>query len=386
MDSAQCTDQHLIHKPAPPLTKITSGQVVTGVVKAKEYIYYTIDVTDPCETLNIWIGDSDHPDDTVPELAVGKWPNTRPTMDNLEWTSYNWNHQNLTISAWDADFDGGYVCGPYKNSTCSYTIGVVGYSSNHSIKSVKFTMIATLTPQHKIFGVPQLHQTIAANGMNQYAFCVRSSSDVVAELVSWNALQASQCPNSYSSLEMVVSKFNPLATSSDLVWRLGHGDTQSNAVYLLNNDADTRLGSYYLNVLGYCSNSSTCTNVAQCGAPCSNLKKSHYSLVVSNNVVYNATADQHTYLGSCPSSAATTTTTSTSSNDKKKGLSEGAKAGIAIAVIVFVLVIIALVVYFCVFKPKGYSNANSPPSDGKSISELTKITTVGDFIPDDQSV
>ena len=57
-------------------------------------------VTDPCETLNIWIGNSDHPDDTVPELAVGKWPNTRPTMDNLEWTSYNWDHQNLTISAW----------------------------------------------------------------------------------------------------------------------------------------------------------------------------------------------------------------------------------------------------------------------------------------------
>ena len=61
------------------------------------------------------------------------------------------------------------MCGPYKNSTCSYTIGVLGYSSNHSIKSVKFTMIATLTPQHKIFGVPQLHQTIAANGSEAFS-------------------------------------------------------------------------------------------------------------------------------------------------------------------------------------------------------------------------
>jgi len=79
--------------------------------------------------------------------------------------------------------------------------------------------------------------------VNQYAFCVRSTSDVVAELISWNALQASQCPDSYSSLEMVVSKYNPLATSSDLVWRLVHDDTRSNAVYLLENDVDTRLGS-----------------------------------------------------------------------------------------------------------------------------------------------
>jgi len=65
---------------------------------------------------------------------------------------------------------------------------------------------------------------------------------------------------------------------------------------------------------------------------------------VSNNVVFDATADQNTYLGSCPSSAATTS----SSNDNKV-LSEGAKAGIAIAVICIVLIIISLVVY-CVYK------------------------------------
>jgi len=114
----QCTDQHLIHTPPPVSTKINSGQEVKGVVPVNQYIYYTIDgkflqtiellyiifkdlvVLDPCETLNIWIGDSDNPDYTVPELAVGKWPNTRPTMENLEWTSYNWAYQNLTISAW----------------------------------------------------------------------------------------------------------------------------------------------------------------------------------------------------------------------------------------------------------------------------------------------
>ena len=79
--------------------------------------------------------------------------------------------------------------------------------------------------------------------VNQYAFCVRSDADVSAELVSWSTQLASQCPSSYSSLEMVVSRTNPLATTTDLVWRLGHGDTKTNAIYLFHNDPDTRLGS-----------------------------------------------------------------------------------------------------------------------------------------------
>ena len=79
--------------------------------------------------------------------------------------------------------------------------------------------------------------------VNQYAFCVRSEADVSAELVSWSTQLASQCPSSYSSLEMVVSRTNALATTTDLVWRLGHGDTKTNAIYLFHNDPDTRLGS-----------------------------------------------------------------------------------------------------------------------------------------------
>ena len=79
--------------------------------------------------------------------------------------------------------------------------------------------------------------------VNQYAFCVRSEDDVSAELVSWSTELAAQCPSSYSSLEMVISRTNSLATTSDLVWRLGHGETTTNAIYLFHNDADTKLGS-----------------------------------------------------------------------------------------------------------------------------------------------
>lgn len=68
----------------------------------------------------------------------------------------------------DADFDGGNVCGLFKNESCVYIIGVVGYSSLSNFTTVKFTMVATLTPQHKIFGVPQTHQTIGANGSEQH--------------------------------------------------------------------------------------------------------------------------------------------------------------------------------------------------------------------------
>ena len=55
--------------------------------------------------MNIWVGKSSDKSKT-PEIALGKWPNLAPTMDNLEWTSYNNVEQNFTISAWDPEFDG----------------------------------------------------------------------------------------------------------------------------------------------------------------------------------------------------------------------------------------------------------------------------------------
>ena len=100
----------------------------------------------------------------------------------------------------------------------------------------------------------------------------------------------------------------------------------------------------YLNVLGYCT---TCTNPATC-APCSNLNKTRYAVVVSNNVLFNVTADRQKYLGSCPVTSSSTTTTSTSggsSSGSRNSLSDGAKVGIAIAVLV-VCIAIGMFIYY----------------------------------------
>jgi hypothetical protein len=79
--------------------------------------------------------------------------------------------------------------------------------------------------------------------VKQYQFCTRNKENVAAELVSWTTQQASQCPTSYTALDMVVSKTNPMATTSDLVWRLDPYRTAYDAIHLLTTDADTRLGS-----------------------------------------------------------------------------------------------------------------------------------------------
>lgn len=102
-------------------------------------------------------------------------------------------------------------------------------------------------------------------------------------------------------------------------------------------------------MLGYCT---TCTDPGTC-APCSNLNKTRYAVIVSNNILFNATADRQKYLGSCP--ATTSSTTTTTSNNGGSGsrdpLSDGAKAGIVIAGLA-VCFVIAACIYFA-FKKVG---------------------------------
>ena len=103
-------------------------------------------------------------------------------------------------------------------------------------------------------------------------------------------------------------------------------------------------------MLGYCT---TCTDPGTC-APCSNLNKTRYAVVVSNNVLFNATADRQKYLGSCPATTSSTTTTTSnnggSSSGSRDSLSEGAKAGIIIAVLVVCFAIVASI--YCAFLKK----------------------------------
>jgi hypothetical protein len=62
-----------------------------------EYTYYKIKVPQPCNSLNIQVRTANLNDTNLAELSIGKFPNTVPTFDNLQWTSYRFGFQNLTI-------------------------------------------------------------------------------------------------------------------------------------------------------------------------------------------------------------------------------------------------------------------------------------------------
>lgn len=64
-------------------------------------------VPNACSSLNIFVGNSTF-DSSMPELAVSQWPNLRPTFNNIQYTSYDWGYQNLTIDTFDPNFFGIY--------------------------------------------------------------------------------------------------------------------------------------------------------------------------------------------------------------------------------------------------------------------------------------
>ena len=129
---------------------------------------------------------------------------------------------------------------------------------------------------------------------NQYMFCVAAEESVSATMFSWT--NACDCPDSYSSLDMVVSKTNKDAGIEDLVWRVRNGDEGRHSIDLLTTDLNTRPGTYYLNVVGNCVADASCTDKCTC-SPCSNLNKNIYSLYV-NEISQKAEADD--MIGSCP--------------------------------------------------------------------------------------
>lgn len=107
--------------------------------------------------------------------------------------------------------------------------------------SVKFSLTANATKAFKIYNTPQIQQSVNPFQIQQYKFCARSDlSDVAIQLFSWTS--SIQCPKSYTSLQMVVSKYNQYATSSDYVWRVNAINPQQKLT-LFQSDTDTRPGS-----------------------------------------------------------------------------------------------------------------------------------------------
>lgn len=196
----------------------------------------------PCKTLNINLTTLAENDIKVAELAVGKYPNTIPTFDNLEWTSYNFGNQYLTIPVWDNSYVGGYICGINSDSLCYYYIGVYGYCVDNFNVPVTYNLNVQMDRVHVDFNNPRTNQTIVPKGRNDYEFCIHDEKDVSIQILTYT--DACTCPTRYSNLEMVVSKDNRDARLSDLVWRITSYDTSTREITLSANDEDVRPGIY----------------------------------------------------------------------------------------------------------------------------------------------
>jgi hypothetical protein len=272
------------------------------------------------------------------------------------------------------------VCGPDGISECEYYIGVPSYCSTANVTSVDYILTATLVPlANELYEVPQLDQKITPNGVNKYQFCTNTAIDVSAYLNSYAS--ACDCPNNYAELEFVISRTNADAGVQDSTWKLEAGNP-TGIFTLKTSDADTRPGTYYLNVIGSCeasvnvacaadgSNSCTCS-------PCSHLANSPYSLYMGSSSAFNSNGVAETILESCatagvnnviPVKAGLEGTCSGEctvvSSKNKSVLTQGATAGVAIAVIVFVLFILAVVMYLyrgylrsCCYNPNTLSKS-----------------------------
>ena len=181
---------------------------------------------------------------------------------------------------------------------CLMYIGVGGYCVTPTAQYVNFTLTATLQRlKNNIFKIPQLNQLVAAKGANQYQFCVDKEVDVIAQMKSFT--NACDCPSTYANLEYVISRTHVDARINDLTWKFQAGQT-TGIVKLLAKDADTRPGTYFLNVLGFCKNEAKCVDKCTCG-PCSNLATSKYALHVDylNSFLLPSNSSLALSLGSC---------------------------------------------------------------------------------------
>ena len=173
------------------------------------------------------------------------------------------------------------MCGPDKQSECLLYLGVSSYCTATTTTTVDYKLTATLKTQtNNIFEIPVENETVSAKGVRNYQFCVDTVTDVKAQLKSYTS--SCDCPSSYANLEYVVSRTNPSAVLTDLTWRLEAGET-TGIVNLDQSSINTQPGTYYLNVLGTCQDTTQCTaaNYCTCG-PCANLPRSPYTLYIAN--------------------------------------------------------------------------------------------------------
>jgi len=134
----------------------TNGVEIADSVACDSYKYYGFQIPSPCYDLNLLLSTVGGAVNGITELSVGTYPNNAPNGlkamgygKSIEWTSYDWGDQNLTISAFDPNLKSGHNCGLNKDQLCTLIIGVYAYCADASIPTLSFTLTPTLKRTYK---------------------------------------------------------------------------------------------------------------------------------------------------------------------------------------------------------------------------------------------
>lgn len=244
-----CAVDKLVYSSAPsPLHTLQFDETVNGTVPCGDYVYYTISVSDPCSGMLIYVGNSTLAN-SVPELAVGRYPNLAPRIDGISWTSYNWGYQLLPIDAYDPNFYGGDSCGFHRNTSCYYTIGVFGYCANPAAEANGSLVdyILRVSPLNEgaqnIFGTSVVRrgglEDNQLTGSSSFSFCYSRREDVYLHFLRHRSCN---CVSSYANLQLVLSNTKRDASIGDYAWTIDH-DEELDYLALYANDASVQPGT-----------------------------------------------------------------------------------------------------------------------------------------------
>ncbi|XP_077978833.1 uncharacterized protein LOC144434254 [Glandiceps talaboti] len=237
-------------------------------VECDYFKYFQVEVTDPCKDLRVQVIRSQG----EPDLYVSRYPVLYPTERSLAWSSYDWGHENLTISTWDPNFEAG-----------TYYIGVHAFCSEevhtgdeNSIFTLLVESIPTEHPELDDVSGQTVQGTLLAEGYHYYRFCVPKEC-VSVNVRLENCMDASKCPTSYSWPELLVSWSIPKPNIKDHSWKLA--SVVRRTISLDPSDPNFRTGHYYIGVYGWCTPAEHCPDKSTCG-PCEYANNANYSLSV----------------------------------------------------------------------------------------------------------
>ncbi|XP_002738371.1 uncharacterized protein LOC100372233 [Saccoglossus kowalevskii] len=254
-------------------------------VQCDSFKYFTVEVTEPCMDLRVQVIRSQG----EPDLYVSRFPVLYPTEKSLAWSSYDWGHENLTISSWDPEFEIG-----------TFYIGVHAFCSDqvHSgdENSIFILLVESIPSTHPetpdMMGMT-IQGTLTPQEYSYYRFCIPRDC-VTVDVHLENCLNPEECPTGYSWPELIVSRSIQRPTIYDHSWKLAQ--IYHRTITIAPPDSNFRVGHYYVAVYGWCTPDEHCPDMSTCG-PCHYTRNASFSLSVTMNEL--SSSDQ------CPSAKIT---------------------------------------------------------------------------------